>query len=128
MKNLLIIFFSTLLISCIKADDFCAIPKEVTGFWNISNNLNPNYPVKVELTYEFTLDLPNTMFVFSTPSVFKTARNDNRVEAINKSAFFTYELKDPNNPPASVEIYAYAYNDCGKGEKVYKTLYYNTTP
>ena len=128
MKNAILFLILIVLISCGKAKDYCPVPDGVTGFTNIPTNNNPNQPVKVELTYEFTLELGKTMFAFSVPDVFKTERNDGRKIAVSRSYNYAYELKDPANPPASVEVFAYAFNDCGEGRKVYATITYDTIP
>lgn len=128
MKNTVLFFSIILLLGCIKADDYCPIPEGVTGFWEIPINNDPTKPVGVQLTYEFSLDISKTMFAFSVPDVFKTPRNDGRNILISKTYSFEYELKDPSNPPASVQIFAYAFNDCGEGKKVYTTITYDTIP
>jgi hypothetical protein len=127
-KTVIYIIVIILLVGCIKVDDYCPIPDGVTGFWDIPSNNDPNNGVGVQLTYEVSIDLTNTLFAFSVPSVFKTPRNDDRAIAISRTNSFEYELKDPSNPPASVEIFAYAFNDCGDGEKVYTTITFDTIP
>lgn len=117
-----IVALLAVLSSCFDGDDYCAGPQEVSGFKDIQSSYPADRPVSVELDFIFNfgqeLNQTTTLFTFSVPDVFINPKGDDRPIDVVAKPQYTYKLKDPTNPPASVTISGYAFNDCGKSATV----------
>mgnify|MGYP000474654384 FL=1 len=118
MKKLVFILPLIIVLSCSKGDSYCVEPNELNGFREVPQNNDPKKVVRVELDYlqTFNKDQEGTLFAFSTPDVFVNPKGD-YTEDVVSDPVYNYYLKDTANPPVSVKIYAYAFNDCGETQK-----------
>ena len=130
MRNLF--FFAVFLIAlnCDKAEPLCETPPELLGFFPIKTNNSPvnNVKVTVQMDKLFSLDDDRTYVVFDVPEVFVNNHPLEKRLNVGQSTDFYYKLKDPSNPPSSVQIFSYIFNDCEVGEKVYGIITYDTIP
>lgn len=112
---------------CKKGSDYCPDPQPVSGIKALEADYPPTQAVVVELEFPdgFGQDfqLTTTLFCFTTPPEFENPKGDYPVDIVDKPTY-TYMLKNPANAPASVEIRAYAFNDCGQGEEVTAVIRY----
>lgn len=133
MKKAYILIVIPLFVGCLKGDDFCEKPVDLTSMVVESENNNPANPVKVKINYvpNYGDDHKNDLFSFSVPSVFINPKgNDRPTDVIDQNSVnieYSYQLKDPSNPPAAVEVEAYLFNDCGKSNTVKAVITYDTT-
>lgn len=129
MKPILPIVLICSLLSCSKGDSYCELPNELNGFSEIPKDNDPHFKVTVHLDYEqtFSANQEGTLFAFSTPDEFINPKGDYSEDIVDRPSY-DYYLKDTLNPPSSVEIYAYAFNDCGESGRVVATVTYDTIP
>lgn len=118
MKKFVLVFPLIMALSCSKGDSYCEQPNELKGFYGVNQNNDPTKKVEVKLDYiqTFNKDQKGTLFAFSTPDVFVNPKGDYSEDVV-ADPVYNYYLKDTANPPASVKIYAYAFNDCGETQK-----------
>jgi hypothetical protein len=104
---------------CTGGENYCEAPKELKGIL-VEPLYSPYQPVKVSLDYteSSVISQENTLYSFSVPSVFENPKGANRPTDVTNRLEYTYQVKDPANVPASVEIKAYVFNDCGQSNVV----------
>lgn len=131
MKRLFIyLVMLTIIISCGKVDDYCATPPENISIFEFGasgiNVHKPSDKIKVYLNYDNSDGVADekTLYSFSTPDCFINPKGD-YTEDIVYTPEYTYILKDTANPPTSVIIKAYSFNDCGSTEVVSTIIKYN---
>ena len=128
-KTAAYIFIIFAISSCSKGDDYCEIPAPITSIFEFgSTSIKVHKPadkIKVNLTYDNTIgDNKDVLYSFSTPDCFINPKGD-YTEDIVYMPEYTYILKDTANPPVSITVYAYAFNDCGKTETISAVIKYN---
>lgn len=128
MKNYLLILILVSFISCKKGTDYCETPPEINALLVKTQNNAPTAEVEVWLDFipDYSKYQLDNLYSFSTPDVFINPKGD-RPGDVSKNAVYKYKLKDTLNPPASVKIQGYAFNDCGKSNIVEAIITYDTT-
>lgn len=119
MMTLTFLFFS----HCIEGESYCEAPKELKGIF-VDPIYSPYQPVKVSLDYteSSVISQENTLYSFSVPSVFENPKGTNRPTDVTNRLEYIYQVKDPTNVPASIEIEAYVFNDCGQSNVVKQVI------
>ena len=116
---LMLLFFS----HCIEGESYCEAPKELKGIL-VAPLYSPYQPVKVSLDYteSSVISQENTLYSFSVPSVFENPKGAYRPTDVTNRLEYTYNVIDPANVPATVEIQAYVFNDCGQSNVVTQVI------
>jgi hypothetical protein len=116
---LMLLFFS----HCIEGENYCEAPKELKGIL-VAPLYSPYQPVKVSLDYteSSVISQENTLYSFSVPSVFENPKGAYRPTDVTNRLEYTYYVIDPANVPATVEIQAYVFNDCGQSNVVTQVI------
>jgi hypothetical protein len=116
-----LLFFS----QCDKGENYCEAPKELKGIL-VNPLYSPYQPVKVSLNYaeSSVISQENTLYSFSVPTVFENPKGNNRPTDVTNRLEYTYQVKDPANVPATVEISAYVFNDCGSSNVVTQIIHF----
>ena len=114
---------------CEKGIDYCQSPQEVNGFQPLEASYDPSSPINVELDFIFNygqeIHETTTLFTFTVPGLFERPKGDDRpIDTVDQPEY-TYVVEDTTNIPDSVNIEAYAFNDCGKSEVAKATIYFN---
>ncbi|MEY4929463.1 MAG: hypothetical protein RI909_187 [Bacteroidota bacterium] len=119
MTMLMLLFFS----HCIEGESYCEAPKELKGIL-VEPLYSPYQPVKVSLNYteSSVISQENTLYSFSVPSVFENPKGADRPTDVTNRLEYTYQVIDPVNVPATVEIQAYVFNDCGQSNVVTQVI------
>lgn len=128
MKLLHYLLIILILTSCKKGDNYCNPPKELNGFVSDNTFHNPYLPVEVQLDYPdlYGNDNDEIFFEFEVPPTFVRDKGEQYASDISKTGFYSYTLKDADNPPYSVEVKARVFNDCGRSEWVSSVIYFDT--
>jgi hypothetical protein len=108
---------------CIEGENYCEAPKELKGIL-VAPLYSPYQPVKVSLDYteSSVISQENTLYSFSVPSVFENPKGAYRPTDVTNRLEYTYYVIDPANVPATVEIQAYVFNDCGQSNVVTQVI------
>jgi hypothetical protein len=123
ISPVMMVFVILVFSHCIEGENYCEAPKELKGIL-VAPLYSPYQPVKVSLDYteSSVISQENTLYSFSVPSVFENPKGSYRPTDVTNRLEYTYYVIDPDNVPATVEIQAYVFNDCGQSNVVTQVI------